>query len=321
MSGWRLFVFTVASVVRALGASWEEDFSIDPQLHGWRAFGETAQFRWDSAGQQLLVTWDSSKPNSYFYHALGTVLAKTDDVRVSFDLQIDELNVGTTRGKPFAFELAIGLINLHDATSTNFIRGTAVQSPNLLEFDYFADSGFGATVSPIIVSSNNLFVPSFTFPLELTIGERFHIELAYTAATQTLATTLLRAGQPIADIKEVKLGPAFTDFRLNTFAVAGYSDQGAGGSLHARGRIDNISVLVPDPPVTRLQLVWSGNSWRARFIGHPAWTYTLERSTGWDHWDQASAPVQGSGGSQTSLDELPGPTPDHAFYRMRLERP
>ena len=50
-------------------------------------------------------------------------------------------------------------------------RGTGVNAingaRNALEFDYFPDSGFGATISPTILSSNNQFVTEFAFPLEL----------------------------------------------------------------------------------------------------------------------------------------------------------
>ena len=48
-----------------------ERFTTDPALDGWQVFGDTNLFQWDSANQNLAVTWDSSQTNSYFYHLLG----------------------------------------------------------------------------------------------------------------------------------------------------------------------------------------------------------------------------------------------------------
>src|SRR5262249_55583110 len=194
------------------------------------------------------VTWDSSKPNSYFYHLLGTVLSKTEDAQLSFDLEIDDLAVGVEPTKPFTFELAVGLCRLSNATGSNFFRGKGTQSPNLFEFDYFPDSGFGATVSPTIVSSNNQFIPSFTFPLELTLHQTFHIEMDYSGASGILATTMQRDGEPFGPIKPVVLGNTFTDFRLDALAISSYNDTGADGSILAHGTIDNVRVTVPEPP-------------------------------------------------------------------------
>src|SRR5258708_6701764 len=61
---------SVLSVVRATTIA--ENFSADPLLDGWQVFGDTNQFQWNSTDQNLDVTWDSTKPNSFFYHPLGT---------------------------------------------------------------------------------------------------------------------------------------------------------------------------------------------------------------------------------------------------------
>ena len=55
----------------ARAATISEDFSSDPLKNGWQIFGDTNLFRWDAANRVLDVTWDSSQPNSYFYHPLG----------------------------------------------------------------------------------------------------------------------------------------------------------------------------------------------------------------------------------------------------------
>src|SRR5438105_7645592 len=64
-----------------------EDFSSDPQNRGWRVFGDTNSFRWSSANQNLKVTWNSSKANSYFRLPLQTILTRADDFTIGFDLE------------------------------------------------------------------------------------------------------------------------------------------------------------------------------------------------------------------------------------------
>ena len=91
--------------------------------------------------QNLDVTWDSSQSNSYFYHSLGTIVAKSDNFGISFDLQLSNIVVGVNPAKPATFELAVGFINLASATSTNLERGVGMNAThgahNLCEFDYF----------------------------------------------------------------------------------------------------------------------------------------------------------------------------------------
>jgi hypothetical protein len=314
-----LLVLALAAL-RAWPAQWVEDFATDPSARGWRAFGDTNLFHWDSSRQDLEVTWDSSRPNSYFYRSLGTILAKTDDAQLSFDLQLDDIAVGVNPTRPFTFELGVGLVNLTNATSTNFVRGTATASPNLLEFDYFPDSGFGATVSPVIVSSNSQFIPAFSFPLELTVHDLFHVAMLYSATNQTLSTTMTRNGAPFGPVKQVKLPDTFTDYRLDTVAVSSYSDAGADGSLLAEGRIDNISVQVPDPPTTTLTLQ-SLNPPTVSFQTRTNWSYTLDRTADWHKWLPVSPTIPGTGEQQTLSDTQSAATPLSGFYRVQLERP
>ena len=318
-----LLVVGVFLMARLYGAGFVEDFATDPGARGWRTFGDAESFHWNALEQDLEVTWDSSKPNSYFYRSLGNILARTDDVQLSFDLQIADIAVGVSPDKPFTFELAVGLMNVRDATATNFLRGTATESPNLLEWDYFPDSGFGATISPVIVSSNNQFIPSFTVPVELTANHVYHVQLSYSAADQTLNTTMLRDGASIGPIKPVQLGAAFTDYRVDTVAISSYSDEGADGSILAHGRIDNLAVTLPDPP--RPFLAWegtpAGKAWQITFQSTTNWSYTLERTDDWKQWLQVSNPVPGNGAEQTLQDQSMSEAPPQAFYRVRLERP
>jgi hypothetical protein len=296
-----------------------EDFASDPAEAGWRRFGNASLFAWNPATQDLAVTWDSSQPNSYFYQPLQTVLTARDDARFGFDLRLKDVVVGVNPARPFTFELAIGLLNLSEATATNFWRGTATQSPDLVEFDYFPDSGFGATISTIIVSSNNQFIPSFSFPLELTVGDLFHVELSYVAAKRTLSTVMQRNGQPFGPIKDVVLGSTFTDFRADTFAISSYNDAGADGSIFAHGSVDNLDITVPDPPLTSITGTLSGSQFQVQFIGQTNWFYLLERTDDWQLWQAVSAPSAGTGAIQV-LKDSSSPAPERAFYRVRAER-
>jgi hypothetical protein len=126
-----------------------EDFAIDPSQDGWRMAGNTNLFRWNPTNQDLDVTWDSSQPNSHFYHPLGTILSRQDDFTVAFDLRLDDIGPGPDTNKASTFPISIGFLNLDEATQTNFLRGTGNNSPDLAEFAYFWDSGFGATCWPI----------------------------------------------------------------------------------------------------------------------------------------------------------------------------
>jgi hypothetical protein len=301
-------------------ATFEERFAADPASAGWKTFGNTSLFHWNPEAESLDVRWDSTQPNSYFYRPLGTVLGKDDDVALSFDLRLSELAVGITPDKPFTFELAVALLNFKDATSAGFMRGTGRQSPNIIELDYFPDSGFGATMSPAIVSSNNVFAASFTFPLALTLEDQFHIELRYEAAARTLTTTLQRNGEPFGPVKPLILPSNFTDYRIDTLAIASYSDSGADGSLLASGSIDNVIVTTPAPPKSEIGLAFKDDQWLVQVVSQTQWVYSLERSESLGAWRRVSAATPGTGGELELVDSTSGESAE-AFYRVRLERP
>src|SRR5258708_31212578 len=78
-----LFAVTVAR-----SATITENFTNNPSQNGWKIFGVTNLFQWDSTNHALDVTWDSSQSNSFFYIPLGTVLTKNDDFSFSFDMKL-----------------------------------------------------------------------------------------------------------------------------------------------------------------------------------------------------------------------------------------
>jgi hypothetical protein len=304
----------------------QQDFSADPATAGWKRFGNTNLFVWDPAGQQLRVTWDSSQTNSYFYHSLGTVLARDDNFSLEFDLRLQDI---ATTTKPGPFEIAVGFINLANATSSNLWRGSGVNATNgarnILEFDYFPAGyypDFGnvdPSVSPTVVSQDNGFAVGFAL-LELTNNHLFHVTLNYSSSNATLHTTLTMDGAQFGPVGDVLLDPNFSDFRLDSVAVSSYSDYGDDfDSVLAHGTLDNIVVRTPEPPVQNISGMFSNAVWQVQFANRSNWLYTVETTADFRSWTPVSAPVNGNGTTLT----IPEPTPrgPAAFFRVSAQRP
>ena len=308
----------VLFVTRSSAATLTEDFSTDPLQDGWRIFGDTRLFQWDSTSQNLAVTWDSSQANSYFYRPLGTILAIADDFNVEFDVR---LNDAVAHG---SFELAIGLLNLSDATSTNFSRPIGA-TPNLFEFDYFPDGGFGpsidATMTDTNVNKTNMNDFYFAYDsLPLNFGVTYHVRLAHIAAEPAIRGQVSANGQIYTSLTNVFAGP-ITDFRLDTLAISSYSAAGDtyGDSLLAHGTVDNIIVTLPPPPAQGLTGAFSNGIWQVRFNALTNWLYTLERTTGFQTWTDVSPSTPGAGGASI-LSDTQAPM-GKSFYRVRADRP
>jgi hypothetical protein len=318
-----LFLWGLVAASTGGAATFQEDFSSDPLQNGWMMFGDTNLFQWDSVNQNLDVTWDSSQTNSYFYHSLGTIVAKSDDFSLTFDLQLSDIAIGVNPNKTNTFELVVGFINFASATSTNLERGTGINAAygarSTCEFDYFPDSGYGATISPTLISSNNQFATRFAFPLTLDPGALFHVAMAYTASNLTLQTTVTHNGEPFGPIPNVVLSGSFSDFRLDQVAVCSYSDAGADGSLLAHGTVDNFVVTVPPPPVQSLTGSFTNGVWQAQFPGQSNWLYTLQRSVDFQSWANVSSITPGNATNLFLQDA--DPPADKAFYRISAQKP
>src|SRR5260221_93203 len=165
-----------------------EDFTSNPLQDGWSGFGDTNLFRSNATNQNLEVTWDSSQSNSYFYHPLGTTLSREDDFGLAFDLRLNDIGPGPATNKASTFPIAIGFLNLDQTTQTNFLRGTGNNSPDLGEFAYFWDSGFGATSWPTFVDTNSTFNynnASDYAIFALKPSDTYNIVMNFTASNQT----------------------------------------------------------------------------------------------------------------------------------------
>ncbi len=294
-----------------------ENFSTNPLHNGWQVFGDTNLFQWDSTNHNLAVTWDSSQTNSYFYHPLGTILTRNDDFSLEFDLQLNDAEAGG-----YGFELAIGFLNLAEATSTNFNRGTGANSPDLVEFTYFPDVGYGPTLWPVLVDTNSLFNWNGDSDYAIyapILGDWYHIVMTYTASNQTLVTTMTNFEQTSGITIINQLMTNFTDFRMDTISINSYQDDGWGDSIYAQGVMDNFVVTVPPPPIQNLAGAFSNGVWQVQFSSQSDWLYTLERSTDFQSWTAVSPATPGNG-TNLVLPDTNQPA-DRAYYRVRAEQP
>jgi hypothetical protein len=304
-------------------ATFTENFSGDPAANGWQIFGNTSLFAWDSTNQNLRVTWDSSKTNSYFHLPLGTILASDDDFSLSFDLTFEDYASDTTPGKSFAAPVAIGFFNYDQAAHTNFCRGAGINPTfgpkNLVEFNFFpAFDVFLPTIDQIIVSTNNVWLYNHDNLIEMTPGEIFRVNMDYVAATRTLTTVISNNATQYGQTQTIVV-PANFDFRLTSLSISSYSDVRDIGSVLAHGTVDNLSFTIPEPPVTNLSGAFAGANWQLQFTSRTNWLYRLERTTNFTTWQVAANAVSGNGGTLGLTDF--NPPLSNAFYRVRANRP
>jgi hypothetical protein len=319
VSVFALLTFTLGSS-RLGAATLQEDFSSNPLERGWSVTGSAHLFEWDPTAQHLRVTWDSSQPNSFFHRPLGVTLSRADDFNLSFKLRMESIEVGVNPAKPYTFQIGLGFLNVAEAT--NYFRGSGFNSPNLVEFNYFPDSGFGATISPVMICTNHEFASSFNFPLEMALEDLFVVQMSYSAAAQVLTTMITRNGEPFGPIDPVTFPEQFTDFAVNDFAISSYSDAGQhpdfGGSIRARGVVEDLRIVFPDPPLGRVMMARAGSHWTARFATRPGWTYTLERTDKFQTWTSVGTPAQGNGEEIVLADTAP--LEGAGFYRVKANR-
>lgn len=315
---WAVCLFgLLAAVSTARAATFTENFSTNPLRNGWHVFGPTNLFQWNPVSQNLDVTWDSTLGNNYFYHSLGTILTRNDDFALAFDLQVNE-----AEATGYGFELSVGLFNLAEATNSDFNRSTGENSPNLVEFDYFPDVGYGPTIWPLFVDTNSLFNYNGSSDYAIygpIIGDWYHIVMTYSAAGQTMVTTMTNyegtSGITVID----PLDSSFTDFRVDTLSVSSYQDDGFGDSVYAQGVIDNFAVTLPPPPVQDLVGSLANGRWLAQFTSQDDWLYTLQRTADFQTWTNVSAQTTGNGTTLYLFDN--NPLPNQAFYRVSATRP
>jgi hypothetical protein len=288
-----------------------EKFSSDPLQNGWQIYGDTNLFQWNSADQNLDVTWDSSQTNSYFYQPLGATFTKADSFCVQFDLNLADVDATGY------FQLAVGLLNFTNAASTNFSRANGV-SPNLFEFDYFPDgpNSYGPSIDATLVDANDNFYFAFDASQPLTNGTTYRIVLIHHAGDSSISGTVYTNGQIFTALPAIAAYGA-DDFALDTLAIENYTttDDFYGDSLLAHGTIDNLAFASP-LPIGNIQTIAAG---QIQFASDTNWLYSLEQSADFQNWS-AAAPASFGNGTNLILQATNLPA-GKAFYRVRADLP
>lgn len=327
-----LLAFAGALFVSAVHATTiTENFASNPTADGWQIFGDASLFQWDSTNHVLDVTWDSSQPNSYFYHPLGTILGSDDDFQVSFDLQFSNIVAGVNPDKPDALEVGVGFFNFAQATN-GIVRGSPAYPPaypdpqNMVEFDYFpnfTDPVYGFvpdSIAPTMISSDYAFDGAFDDFFTMTNGVSYNVQMAYTSSNQTLTTSVTLTGQTNILFTATATLSGTNDFRVNTISVSSYSDIGDPyDSLFGQGTVGNLIITIPPPPVQNFSGGFTNNSWQVQFDSRTNWLYTLQRTADFQSWSCASAPTSGTGGT-LPLQDTNAPA-ENAFYRVLAQKP
>src|ERR1022692_2340906 len=327
----RMLAFASLFVLSAAHATTiTENFSSNPLQDGWQVFGDTNLFQWNSASNNLAVTWDSSQSNSYFYHPLGTILAEDDDFSVTFDLRLNDFVAGIDPQMPSTFPLSVGFLNLTEASQPGFLRGTGYSAQDLAEFSFFPDPGgawiYGPSLTAVMIDSTGFNYASGGYdPDSLTTNDIYRVNLTYTASNSNLVMNITRNNEMFVSNCMAYLGTNFTDFRVDAISISSYSQAGQdtndyggviyAGSILAHGTVNNFVVTLPPPPVQNLTGALSNDLWQAQFISRSNWLYTLERTTNFVSWTDVSTASSGNG-TNLFLQDTNAPT-DKGFYRVR----
>jgi hypothetical protein len=305
-----------------------EDFSSGPTTRAWEIHNDASLFVWNSTSENLEVTWDSSKTNSYFRLPL-IPFSSENDFSASLDLEMHHIQIGATPGRPSTFQFAFGFQHRASADATNFIRGTGANTPNLAEFNFLPDSGFGPTTWPAMFPTNGLmnYSGNDDFGLfEIPTNVVMRVNLSYTATNHTIELHILTNGVTMGRVVRAPLTEtnARMGFTLDAFSISSYSDAGQfpgeyEGSIFARGTIDNIVITTPASPIHSVTGGLVDGRWQHQIVAEAGWSYSLEASADFGSWSQASAPVAGTG-SAITLTSSGLESSAFRFFRVKAVR-
>jgi hypothetical protein len=330
-----LFVLSVAST---FAATITENFSTDPLAHGWKVFGDTNSFVWNSASNNLAVTWDSRRTNSYFYHPLGTILTRDDDFSIAFDLNLSDIASGIEPFKTGPLQIALGFVKFSVVSDSNFGRGIYGNAPNIAEFDYYPEGfyDFGiiypsdAAAVPSFISGVDSFsyCPGYVAPFDVILptNQTVRVTMTYTASNQTAILTFTNNGIALVSLPSLVLSPANgfktnDNFYADTFSISSYSSFGDDfDSVLAHGTVSNLVVTVPPPPVQNLAVNFSGSQWQVQFTGQDKWHYVLQQSTNLTTWAEINSLDSTNANVTMTMTDTNTPA-DKSFYRVRADRP
>ncbi len=300
----------------------------------WLPAGDPTLF--SREGGDVVVNWDSARPNSYCYVPLGFTVTPAEDFKVTLVFHLDSLAVGTTPGKLDTFEIAAGLINLTNALDPGLFRGAGIDplhgARNLVEFDYFPAAGFiTATVASTIATAGNQILYSHNYPMPLDLGVVYKIEMSFTAQDRTLRSVLWRQdgsglfGDPGTELKPLVFGTNYPDFAVDALALINYSDAGQNppqfsGSLQGRGVFQAARLTLYDRPAMSIER--RGNALEIRFETNTGWTYQLESRVGNGAWQPIGPAVTGTGQPATVELAMSEPPSSNAatLFRVSAQR-
>ncbi|MFN7139302.1 MAG: hypothetical protein ACK4UN_08185, partial [Limisphaerales bacterium] len=255
---------------------------------------------------------------SFFHLPLGMTLHKSHDFSTAFDLRFSSIT--SHDAKPGGMQAAVGFINLGQATSATYYRATGFNSPNLVEFNYFRDTGWGASVSPVVISTNHQFAMNFSdYLFEFQMNQTYRIEMSYTASNQTLLTQVKQDGTNAftVAVSLTSLTAEFSDFAVDTLAISSYSDEGQdpawAGSILAHGTIDNITLTTPAPEVGTIAFSKVDGHWQAEVYCQPGANYVLQRTTDFQTWTNVASAAAVAPKLVLQDTEAPGSA---GFYRV-----
>lgn len=264
-----------------------ETFDSDPLTKGWSIHGDKSLFEWDEGSESLRVKWDTEKQSSFFYKPLGRVLTESNSFAFTFQITLDSVKAGYLEDKPYTFQVSLGLLNISSAIDEKFNRGTGSDSPNLVEWDYFPDTGFGATVSPVVASDKSEFSAGFTFPAELILGKVYSIKLIHDSEERILKTEMIEDGKSWEKIQTVKISSDFSGFSVDAFSISNFSAKDSESSLLAIGSVDEIALATSDTLPKLFGVKINRSQWEAKsFLIDPE-IWKVESSSDVINWNRA----------------------------------
>lgn len=309
-----LALLAATSIAHADNITINESFATDPAADGWQTFGDASLFQWDSTNQDLAVTWDSSQPNSYYYLPIGTFLTSADDFTISFDLLLNDAAI--TGG---TFELGAGFLNLSNAESPGFLRGTGYNATNLVEFDYFMDPFYGNSLAATELDTNG-FIADIYDDMPLDTNTTYHVSISHVAGMPLISAQITVSNQLYDSFPSSYVESGFGDFRVDTISINSYSDEGAyGASILAHGTIANISMTATTHPVANIKGQFVGSAWQVQFTSRVGWLYILESTSDFQSWTPVSSVTSGTDDTLILQDTNPSPT--QGFYRVLAYQP
>jgi len=313
-----LAIASLCALGNARAGTLVEKFNSNPSLDGWQVFGVTNLFGWDSTGQVLNVTWDSTQPNSYFYHPLGRTVTTNDGFCVVFDLQVNDAT-----NDNYGSELAVGLFNLAEATNPDYNRNyneSYTNLPDVFEFDYQpVANAYGVQYEPsifaTILDSQAQFYDVYD-NLPLNPGVIYHVLLVHLPGTVGVSGEVFTNGQLMTALPMVNnYIPPGDDraFQLDTLAIMNYADDGAGDDILAHGSVKNLAFASPLP----VGFINTAAAGQVQFASDTNWVYTLEQSPDFQSWSPA-APVGPGNGTNLVLQATNVSAKD-SFYQVRAD--